>query len=195
MGLWRVALQCLFTAQGEALFQTHENLEHLAMMERVLGPLPQHMLKRVEWVIWMRKTKCFFKFIMMKPICLLRGWFVVWPFYIVICFLADMGRNMSGGVDWIGRKVQLQERVLKLFWSYLACRYACVHGWIGLYWSFAPICRIFFTCSNVLAESSNAACGPFGWGSHKSSAGSSKIWPCRSIDSPWSPAASLLYQG
>ncbi|KAF2293252.1 hypothetical protein GH714_040617 [Hevea brasiliensis] len=33
--------------QGEALFQTHENLEHLAMMERVLGPLPQHMLKRV----------------------------------------------------------------------------------------------------------------------------------------------------
>jgi dual-specificity kinase len=34
--------------QGEALFQTHENLEHLAMMERVLGPLPLHMLKRVE---------------------------------------------------------------------------------------------------------------------------------------------------
>ncbi|KAA3456907.1 serine/threonine-protein kinase AFC2-like isoform X1 [Gossypium australe] len=33
---------------GEALFQTHENLEHLAMMERVLGPLPQHMLKRVD---------------------------------------------------------------------------------------------------------------------------------------------------
>lgn len=39
-------------SQGEALFQTHENLEHLAMMERVLGPLPQHMLKRVEWVIF-----------------------------------------------------------------------------------------------------------------------------------------------
>lgn len=32
--------------QGEALFQTHENLEHLSMMERVLGPLPDHMLKR-----------------------------------------------------------------------------------------------------------------------------------------------------
>lgn len=30
------------------MFQTHENLEHLAMMERVLGPLPQHMLKRVD---------------------------------------------------------------------------------------------------------------------------------------------------
>nr|GMD96843.1 serine/threonine-protein kinase AFC2-like isoform X2 [Ipomoea batatas] len=34
--------------QGEALFQTHENLEHLAMMERVLGPLPLHMLKRAD---------------------------------------------------------------------------------------------------------------------------------------------------
>ncbi|KAF4394247.1 hypothetical protein F8388_005881 [Cannabis sativa] len=30
----------LFKFKGEALFQTHENLEHLAMMERVLGPIP-----------------------------------------------------------------------------------------------------------------------------------------------------------
>lgn len=37
--------------QGEALFQTHENLEHLAMMERVLGPFPQHMLRRAEYVL------------------------------------------------------------------------------------------------------------------------------------------------
>ncbi|KAL5998608.1 Serine/threonine-protein kinase afc2 [Asimina triloba] len=36
--------------EGEALFQTHENLEHLAMMEKVLGPLPEHILKRAEWV-------------------------------------------------------------------------------------------------------------------------------------------------
>lgn len=42
---------CNLILQGEALFQTHENLEHLAMMERVLGPLPQHMLKRVGYVI------------------------------------------------------------------------------------------------------------------------------------------------
>lgn len=41
-------IEAEFFGQGEALFQTHENLEHLAMMERVLGPLPQHMLKRVE---------------------------------------------------------------------------------------------------------------------------------------------------
>ncbi|GJS51849.1 serine/threonine-protein kinase AFC2-like protein isoform X3 [Tanacetum coccineum] len=33
---------------GEALFQTHENLEHLAIMEMVLGPLPSHMLKKAE---------------------------------------------------------------------------------------------------------------------------------------------------
>ncbi|KAL6615477.1 hypothetical protein ACP70R_037747 [Stipagrostis hirtigluma subsp. patula] len=31
---------------GEALFQTHENLEHLAMMERVLGPIPEHMIRK-----------------------------------------------------------------------------------------------------------------------------------------------------
>ncbi|KAG5522980.1 hypothetical protein RHGRI_034951 [Rhododendron griersonianum] len=41
-------IEAEFFGQGEALFQTHENLEHLAMMERVLGPLPQHMLKRVD---------------------------------------------------------------------------------------------------------------------------------------------------
>lgn len=39
---------CFVFQQGEALFQTHENLEHLAMMERVLGPLPQHMVLRAE---------------------------------------------------------------------------------------------------------------------------------------------------
>lgn len=46
---WR--FHFLAWAQGEALFQTHENLEHLAMMERVLGPIPQHMTKRAGWVI------------------------------------------------------------------------------------------------------------------------------------------------
>lgn len=38
--------------QGDALFQTHENLEHLAMMERVLGPIPIHMIKRAEYVLF-----------------------------------------------------------------------------------------------------------------------------------------------
>lgn len=38
--------------QGDALFQTHENLEHLAMMERVLGPIPVHMIKKAEYVLF-----------------------------------------------------------------------------------------------------------------------------------------------
>ncbi|RZB48414.1 Serine/threonine-protein kinase AFC1 [Glycine soja] len=33
--------------QGEAVFQTHENLEHLAMMERVLEPLPPNMVNLI----------------------------------------------------------------------------------------------------------------------------------------------------
>ncbi|KAL2484494.1 Serine/threonine-protein kinase AFC2 [Abeliophyllum distichum] len=46
--LWSVGCILVELSSGEALFQTHENLEHLAMMERVLGPLPQYMLKRVD---------------------------------------------------------------------------------------------------------------------------------------------------
>ena len=34
----------LLLLTGDALFQTHENLEHLAMMEAVLGPLPQPLV-------------------------------------------------------------------------------------------------------------------------------------------------------
>uniref|UniRef100_A0A7C9E4M9 Dual-specificity kinase n=1 Tax=Opuntia streptacantha TaxID=393608 RepID=A0A7C9E4M9_OPUST len=46
--VWSIGCILVELCSGEALFQTHENLEHLAMMERVFGPLPQHMLKRVE---------------------------------------------------------------------------------------------------------------------------------------------------
>uniref|UniRef100_A0A804NSW9 dual-specificity kinase n=1 Tax=Zea mays TaxID=4577 RepID=A0A804NSW9_MAIZE len=46
--IWSVGCILVELCTGEALFQTHENLEHLAMMERVLGPLPYHMLKRAE---------------------------------------------------------------------------------------------------------------------------------------------------
>lgn len=34
---------CNIAATGDALFQTHENMEHLAMMEAVLGPIPKSM--------------------------------------------------------------------------------------------------------------------------------------------------------
>ncbi|KAJ6804793.1 serine/threonine-protein kinase AFC1-like isoform X1 [Iris pallida] len=46
--LWSIGCILVELCSGEALFQTHENLEHLAMMERVLGPLPQHMMSRAD---------------------------------------------------------------------------------------------------------------------------------------------------
>uniref|UniRef100_A0A2P2LFD0 dual-specificity kinase n=2 Tax=Rhizophora mucronata TaxID=61149 RepID=A0A2P2LFD0_RHIMU len=46
--LWSIGCILVELCSGEALFQTHENLEHLAMMERVLGPLPQHMVVRAD---------------------------------------------------------------------------------------------------------------------------------------------------
>lgn len=32
--------------QGELLFATHDNVEHLALIEQVIGPFPRRMLKR-----------------------------------------------------------------------------------------------------------------------------------------------------
>lgn len=46
--IWSVGCILVELCSGEALFQTHENLEHLAMMERVLGPIPPHLLKKVD---------------------------------------------------------------------------------------------------------------------------------------------------
>ncbi|MQM01741.1 hypothetical protein Taro_034505 [Colocasia esculenta] len=46
--IWSIGCILVELCSGEALFQTHENLEHLAMMERVFGPLPQHMLKKAD---------------------------------------------------------------------------------------------------------------------------------------------------
>jgi len=39
---------------GITMFQTHDNREHLAMMERILGPLPTRMIKKS------RKQKYFY---------------------------------------------------------------------------------------------------------------------------------------
>ncbi|XP_061366681.1 serine/threonine-protein kinase AFC1 isoform X1 [Gastrolobium bilobum] len=62
--LWSVGCILVELCSGEALFQTHENLEHLAMMERVLGPLPPHMVGRAD-----RRAEKYFK----------RGARVGWP--------------------------------------------------------------------------------------------------------------------
>ncbi|KMZ59709.1 Serine/threonine-protein kinase AFC3 [Zostera marina] len=45
--LWSVGCILVEFCLGEALFQTHDNLEHLAMMEKLLGPLPEHMIRKV----------------------------------------------------------------------------------------------------------------------------------------------------
>ncbi|KAL5221219.1 hypothetical protein ABZP36_025932 [Zizania latifolia] len=44
--IWSVGCILVELCSGEALFQTHENLEHLAMMEKVLGPIPEHMIRK-----------------------------------------------------------------------------------------------------------------------------------------------------
>ena len=42
---WSVGCILVELLTGEALFQTHDNLEHLAMMEAVLGPIPPAMAR------------------------------------------------------------------------------------------------------------------------------------------------------
>ncbi|OIW17755.1 hypothetical protein TanjilG_06440 [Lupinus angustifolius] len=49
--IWSVGCILIELCKGKALFQTRKNLEHLAMMERVLGTLPEHMLKKLE-LVW-----------------------------------------------------------------------------------------------------------------------------------------------
>ncbi|KAK3129426.1 hypothetical protein QOZ80_6BG0479300 [Eleusine coracana subsp. coracana] len=46
--MWSIGCILVELCLGETLFQTHENLEHLAMMERVLGPVPRHMLEKAD---------------------------------------------------------------------------------------------------------------------------------------------------
>ncbi|KAJ6756050.1 SERINE/THREONINE-PROTEIN KINASE DOA-RELATED [Salix purpurea] len=62
--IWSVGCILVELCSGEALFQTHENLEHLAMMERVLGPVPQHMVVRAD-----RRAEKYFR----------RGMRLDWP--------------------------------------------------------------------------------------------------------------------
>ena len=45
---WSVGCILVELMQGEALFQTHEDLEHLAMMESLLGPIPGKMVKNAD---------------------------------------------------------------------------------------------------------------------------------------------------
>jgi len=44
--VWSIGCIIFEAAIGTTLFQTHENREHLAMMERVLGPIPSRMARK-----------------------------------------------------------------------------------------------------------------------------------------------------
>ncbi|XP_047462130.1 dual specificity protein kinase CLK4-like isoform X2 [Mugil cephalus] len=44
--VWSLGCVLMEFYLGRALFQTHDSKEHLAMMEKVLGPIPSHLLKR-----------------------------------------------------------------------------------------------------------------------------------------------------
>lgn len=46
--LWSIGCILVELYTGQALFQTHENLEHLAMMSHVLGPIPDSMIRRTD---------------------------------------------------------------------------------------------------------------------------------------------------
>lgn len=46
--IWSIGCILVELVTGDALFQTHENLEHLAMMERVIGPIPPRMVKTAD---------------------------------------------------------------------------------------------------------------------------------------------------
>lgn len=41
--IWSMACILAELYTGEMFFSTHENIEHLAMMEKICGPFPRHM--------------------------------------------------------------------------------------------------------------------------------------------------------
>ncbi|KAH7443259.1 hypothetical protein KP509_02G027500 [Ceratopteris richardii] len=45
--IWSIGCMLAELSTGVLLFDTHEDLEHLAMMERILGRIPSHLIKNV----------------------------------------------------------------------------------------------------------------------------------------------------
>ncbi|KAJ9460475.1 Serine/threonine-protein kinase AFC3 [Diplonema papillatum] len=44
--VWAIGTMLVELATGDCMFQTHENEEHLAMMDRVLGPIPRGLIEK-----------------------------------------------------------------------------------------------------------------------------------------------------
>lgn len=53
--MWSIGTIIFELYRGHTLFQTHDNREHLAMMERILGPFPRRMIEST------RKEKYFYR--------------------------------------------------------------------------------------------------------------------------------------
>lgn len=49
--IWSLGCIIMELYTGELLFGTHENLEHLALMERILGPMPVHLLSSAKQAV------------------------------------------------------------------------------------------------------------------------------------------------
>ena len=45
--VWSVGCILVELFTGDALFQTHDNLEHLALMQKVLGRIPVRVVRRI----------------------------------------------------------------------------------------------------------------------------------------------------
>ncbi|KAJ3105129.1 dual specificity protein kinase kns1, partial [Physocladia obscura] len=45
--MWSIGCILVEFFTGDALFQTHDNVEHLAMMQAVLGPMPDYMIRSI----------------------------------------------------------------------------------------------------------------------------------------------------
>ncbi|KAK9712150.1 serine threonine protein kinase CMGC group [Basidiobolus ranarum] len=54
--MWSIGCILVELFTGDALFQTHDNLEHLAMMEIVIGKIPEHIIRGLG-----RNTQKYFK--------------------------------------------------------------------------------------------------------------------------------------
>jgi len=55
--VWSIGCIVFEFYMGITMFQTHDNLEHLAMMERILGPIPNHMIEKTKKTKYFRRGK------------------------------------------------------------------------------------------------------------------------------------------
>jgi hypothetical protein len=164
--------------QGDALFQTHENLEHLAMMERALGPMPHHMLKWAEYVtrLW----------------SLLLSFSVVWISQCAHCslFVVEMLRNTSEKVVWTGLRAALRGKAWRQWWNCPGSRYILISSRC-LFW---PVWYVKLTATLMQTEPDHAKCWSFCWGFHPSITRATEVWSSKPPNSSRCAEASILYR-